>query len=116
MALSSVTMLRNLASQKLDKFVQIRRRTDAPVGINELESQFSEQVSRWARIQPVGAGIYTEGQQAGHYITHRIWLRFVQGITTAHEVVHGRHVYRVLRASDVDGGKRYTVLEVEQLQ
>ncbi len=116
MALSSVTMLRDLPSQKLDKRVQIRRRTDEPIGLNELESFFSETVYRWARIQPVGSAIYAEGQQTGHYITHRVYMRHVDGISSAHEIVHNDNVYRVLRSSDVDGGKRYTVLEVEQLK
>ena len=112
----SIVTLRDLPSQKLDKLVQIRRRQDLPIGDSDLHSQYLEQVPRWARIQPVGAAVYADGQQTGHAITHRIFMRRVQGITSAHEVVCGSNVYRVLRSADQDGGNRFTVLEVEQLQ
>ena len=112
----SIVTLRDLPSQKLDKLVQIRRRQDLPLGDSDLHSQYLEQVPRWARIQPVGAAVYAEGRQTDHAMTHRIWMRHVDGITADHEVVHGGHVYRVLRSADLDGGNRFTVLEVEQLQ
>lgn len=114
--LSSFAALTNPPSQKLDKRVQIRQRTDVPLGDSDLDSVFSEPVPRWARIQPVGTAAYAEGQQSDHSLTHRIWLRKIAGITTAHEVVHGTSVYRVLRSAPLDGGNAFTILEVEQLQ
>lgn len=116
MSTASFSTLAPLPSQKLDKRVQIRKRTDLPLGDSELESVFSQPVPRWARIQPVGTAAYAEGQQSDHSLTHRIWLRKIAGITTAHEVVHGTSVYRVLRSADLDGGNAFTILEVEQLQ
>ena len=112
----SITTLTPPPSQKLNKRVQIRRRTDVPVGDADLEHVFSDTKPRWARIQPVGTATYAEGVQSDHAITHRIWLRKIAGITTSHEVVHGEHVYRVLRSADLDGGNAFTILEVEQLQ
>lgn len=103
-------------SQKLDKRVQIRLRTDVPQGDSGLVQMFSDTKPRWARIQPVGAAVYAEGQQTDHAITHRIWLRKIAGITAAHEVVHKENLYRVLRSADLDGGNAFTILEVEQLQ
>ena len=114
--MESIATLRDIPSQRLNKLVQIRRRQDLPMGDSELHSQFVEQCSRWCRIQPVGTAVYADGQQTGHAITHRIFMRRVMGITSAHEVVCGSNVYRVLRSADQDGGNRFTVLEVEQLQ
>lgn len=116
MSTASFSTLKNLSSQKLDKRVQIRQRTDLPLGDSELQSVFSQPVPRWARIQPVGTAAYAEGRQSDHSLTHRIWLRKITGITNAHEVVHGQNVYRVLRSADLDGGNAFTILEVEQLQ
>lgn len=116
MAAKAFTTLTAPPSQKLDKRVLIRRRTDVPVGDSDLEHEFSDSLRRWARIQPVGTAVYAEGQQTDHAITHRIWLRKIDGITTAHEVVHGEHVYRVLRSAALDGGNAFAILEVEQLQ
>lgn len=113
---SSLTTLTNPPSQKLNKLVQIRKRTDVPLGDSDLGHEFSDTKPRWARIQPVGTAVYAEGQQTDHAITHRIWLRKIAGITTAHEVVHKESLYRVLRSADLDGGNAFTILEVEQLQ
>lgn len=116
MAATTFTSLAAPPSQKLNKLVQIRRRTDVPVGDSDLTQEFSETRPRWARIQPVGTAVYAEGQQTDHAITHRIWLRKIKGITTSHEVVHGEALYRILRSADLDGGNAFTILEVEQLQ
>lgn len=116
MSTASFSALAPLPSQKLDKRVQIRQRTDLPMGDSDLDSVFSQPVPRWARIQPVGTAAYAEGQQSDHSLTHRIWLRKITGITSAHEVVHGTSVYRVLRSAPLDGGNAFTILEVEQLQ
>ena len=116
MSTASFSTLAPLPSQKLDKRVQIRQRTDVPMGDSDLGSVFTEPVWRWARIQPVGTAAYAEGRQSDHSLTHRIWLRKMTGITNSHEVVHGPSVYRVLRSADLDGGNAFTILEVEQLQ
>ncbi|BBL25360.1 head-tail adaptor protein [Comamonas terrigena] len=113
---TSITTLEAPPSQKLNKLVQIRKRTDVPLGDSDLGQVFSDPKPRWARIQPVGTAVYAEGQQTDHAITHRIWLRKIAGITTAHEVVHKESLYRVLRSADLDGGNAFTILEVEQLQ
>lgn len=116
MSTASFSTLAPLPSQKLDKRVLIRQRTDVPLGDSDLESIFSQPVGRWARIQPVGTAAYAEGQQTDHSLTHRIWLRKMAGITKSHEVVHGDSVYRVLRNAPLDGGNAFTILEVEQLK
>lgn len=113
---TSITTLQPPPSQKLDKRVLIRRRTDVPFGDSALEHEFRDERPRWARIQPVGTAVYAEGQQTDHAITHRIWLRKIDGVTTSHEVVHGSNIYRVLRGAPLDGGNAFTILEVEQLQ
>lgn len=113
---TSITTLTAPPSQKLNRRVQIRRRTDVPVGDSDLGQEFTGIRTRWARIQPVGTAVYAEGQQTDHAITHRIWLRKIEDITTSDEVVHGESVFRVLRSADLDGGNAFTILEVEQLQ
>ena len=36
-------------------------------------------------------------------------------MSDAHEIVHGTTIYRVLRVADMNGTRRYTLLEVEEL-
>lgn len=114
---TSITTLTNPPSQKLNKRVCIRLRTDVPVGASGVEQIYTQPRNRWARIQPVGTAVYTETAQTGDAITHRIELRKIEGVTDAHEIVHltTGHTYRVRRVADLGGGNDFTIVEAEQL-
>lgn len=118
------------AAGDLNRRLAIRRRTDLPADDMGLESTFSALKARWGKIQPVGTAVYSAGVQADSKITHRIWFRFITGITDAHEIVHvtgmpgedGSYsvvpetpLYRVKRSADMNGARRFTLLEVEEL-
>ncbi|MBU9581369.1 phage head closure protein [Burkholderia multivorans] len=100
----------------LDRRVQLRERRDYPYRDAELESEFPEQRPRWAKIEPVGAAVYSGSVQIDEKVTHRIYLRYLDGITTDYEVVYREQVFRVKRVGDLNGARRFTVLEVEELQ
>lgn len=100
---------------ELNRRVLIRRRTDLPAPDMGLDSVFSDERPRWAKIEPVGTAVYSNGLQTDNKLTHRITLRLVQGVSDAHEVVHGSTVYRVKRSADLNGTHRFTQLEVEEL-
>lgn len=100
---------------RLDRRVTLRRRSDLPADGGGLASQFSEEKKRWARIEPVGTAIYNGSVQADAKITHRITLRYLGVLPVDFEVVHCEVVYRVRRATDMNGSHKFTVLEVEEL-
>ncbi len=99
----------------LNRHVTLRRRSDSPSDEGGLASQFSEEKKRWARIEPVGTAIYHNSVQTDAKITHRITLRYLGVLPIDFEVVHGATVYRVRRATDMNGRHKFTVLEVEEL-
>lgn len=99
----------------LNRRVTLRRRTDLPATDAGLTSLFSDERKRWARIEPVGTAIYSGSVQVDDRITHRITLRYLGVLTTDFEVVHAEVIYRVKRATDLNGGHRFTMLEVEEL-
>ena len=99
----------------LNRRVTLRRRDDLPAEDGGLVSQFSEEKQRWASIDPVGTAIYSGSVQADNMITHRITLRYLGVVTIDFEVVYAEVVYRVKRAVDMNGGRRFTMLEVEEL-
>jgi head-tail adaptor len=120
---------REPAAGDLNRRVAIRLRTDIPADDMGVSSEFSEIKPRWAKIEPVGTGVYSAGVQTGNKVTHRIWIRSLPGVTEAHEVVHVTHlpgepvysvvegapIYRIKRNADLNGGRRFTLLEVEEL-
>ncbi|MEW9901638.1 head-tail adaptor protein [Pseudomonas putida] len=103
------------AAGELDRRITIRLREDLPLDAAGLESVFTEPRHRWAKVRAVGTAVYTDSVQTDDKITHRVWVRLLQGVTTSHEVVTGGVVYRVKRSAPWGAGKRFTLLEVEEL-
>lgn len=101
---------------ELDRRVQLRERRDYPYRDAELASEFPEQKRRWAKIEPVGAVVYSGSVQIDDKVTHRIFLRHLDGVTSDYEVVYRDQVFRVKRVGDVNGARRFTVLEAEELR
>lgn len=115
MAADGLSTSREPESGELDRRITIRLREDLPSEFADLESVFSEPRQRWAKIRGVGTATYTDSVQTDNKITHRIWVRRIEGVTTPHEVVAGSVVYRVKRSAPWGSGKRFTLIEVEEL-
>lgn len=107
--------LREPGAGELSRRVRVRRRSDLPADSIGLDSVFSESKWRWAMIVPAGTGVYVDGIQTDNKFTHWITLRFLKGVTSDHEVVHGSTLYRVKRSADMNGSHRFTLLQVEEL-
>jgi len=102
---------------KLNKRVQIRLRQDIPVGLSSIQEQHPYVFTRWASLVPVGTAVWAASVQTDEVVTHRCLIRYMDGITDQHEVVHVRsgRVYRVRRCAPLKGERRFLVLELEEL-
>lgn len=100
---------------ELNQRIKISTRSDYPVLETDIASDYSGRRDRWAKIEPVGSAVYFGNVQIEAKVTHRIWIRYERGIDVNVEVDDGQSVYRVRRATDLKGAKRFTVLEVEEL-
>lgn len=107
--------MREPSAGELDRRITVRLRSDDPAPDLGLDSVFSDQKKWWAKIEPVGTAVYANGVQTDVKITHRVILYYLKGMSDAHEVVHGGSIYRVKRVADMNGSRRFTVLEVEEL-
>ncbi|WP_042956586.1 phage head closure protein [Pseudomonas brassicacearum] len=107
--------VREPGASELDRRITIRLRQDAPASDMGLEPIFTDEKQRWARIQPVGSAVYSAGLQIDSKITHRVTFYYLKGMSDAHEVLHGTTLYRVRRVTDMNGNRRFTVLDVEEL-
>lgn len=102
-------------SGELDRRITIRLREDIPVEDAGLEPAFTQDRHRWAKIRAVGTAVYTDSVQTDEKITHRVWVRLLDGVTTSHEILAGGSIYRVKRSAPLGNGKRFTLIEVEEL-
>ncbi len=107
--------MREPSAGELDRRITLRLRSDIPAPDQGLDSLFTDQKKRWAKIEPVGTAVYAAGVQTDVKITHRVIFYYLKGMSEAHEVVHGATIYRVRRVADMNGSRRFTLLEVEEL-
>lgn len=109
-------MLKEPGAGELNRRVNIRRRVDVPALDSGLDQTFPESMPRWAKIEPAGSAVYAGSVQIDDTVTHRITVRYLDGLSNAHEIVHGDRVYRVKRITDMNGARRFTVIEAEELR
>lgn len=107
--------MREPSAGELTRRITLRLRTDIPAPDQGLDSLFTGQKRRWAKIEPVGTAVYANGVQTDVKITHRVTFYYLKGMSESHEVVHGETIYRVRRVADMNGNSRFTLLEVEEL-
>lgn len=115
MAMRETTGMREPSAGELDRRITLRLRLDTPAPDQGLDPMFTGQKQRWAKIEPVGTVVYANGIQTDVKITHRVILYYLKGMSDAHEVVHGGSIYRVKRVADMNGSRRFTIIEVEEL-
>ena len=76
----------------------------------------------WGKLETAGSGIYFGTKQVSEGVTHRVYVRRYDGRTRPQDVVGITEVeidgvvYRVRRAADVAGARRFTVFDVEEIE
>jgi hypothetical protein len=105
---------------ELNKRVLVRRWQDEPGVDQDVDQTYTEGVRAWARIEPAGSALFYGLQQVETGVTHRLatWRTGqinADVIGGSHVVDHGVMRYRVQRASDINGGAAFVLLDLEQL-
>ncbi len=80
-----------------------------------VEPQYPVTFRTWAKVIQTSATTWQETAQTGNAITHYITIRYRRGITADYEVVCGDSVYRVKRQRDLNGARRFLLLECTEL-
>ena len=99
----------------LNRRCTLRRRQDAPTGAFGMAQTFSDSTLLWARVEVMAGSALRDGQQIATVATHRLWIRYRAEVGVDHEVVCGGKTYRVLRVTDWQDARRFSILEVEEL-
>lgn len=105
---------------ELNRRITIRKWQDMPAMGGGIAQTFDAGTSAWAKIEPVGNAIFFGTKQVGEDVTDRIIIRrtFVltdRTITGEHVVECGGARYRVKRASALNGGNTFVMIEAELL-
>nr|WP_210011701.1 phage head closure protein [Neorhizobium galegae] len=70
--------------------------------------------SLWARIEPVSFVVEERAAAEGGTISHRIWVRFRDGISAGQRFRKGARVFLVKLVHDPDETRRYLVCQCEE--
>ncbi|MBA8330724.1 phage head closure protein [Citrobacter freundii] len=100
---------------ELDKRVRLRLRVDTPSADFGVEPDYPVSFLAWAKVVQTSATTYQETAQTDEAVTHYITIRYRRGITSDFEVVHDGKVYRVRRGRDLNGKRRFLLLECTEL-
>lgn len=105
---------------KLDRLITILKQQDMPAMNAGIDTSYTDQVTAWAKIEPVGSAIFFGTKQIESGVTHRILVRRTSLVTEStitgdHVVRYSGLLYRVRRAADLNGMRRFVMLECEEL-
>lgn len=108
------------AAGELNRLLVVKQQGDIPAMGAAVTQNFTHVATVWAKHQPVGSAIFFGTKQVGEDVTDRFIVRrnsvINEQIVTANHVVEFNNTrYRVRRASDLEGARQYTMIEVECL-
>lgn len=103
---------------ELNSRIAIKRWQDMPAMGGGITQSDTLVLTVWGKVEPVGNSIFFGTKQVGEAVTDRITIRRSSLVTE--RTITGEHVcecdgvrYRVRRASPLNGGKVFVLLEVE---
>ena len=79
--------MREPSAGELNRRITLRLRTDTPALDLGLDSLFTDQKKRWAKIEPVGTAVYANGVQTDMKVTHRVTFYYQIGRASCRERV-----------------------------
>lgn len=92
---------------------------EAPVetadGAGGVVRAYEDAATLWAAIEPIGAEPRFSEDRGGQRITHRITLRYRNGITAHHRLRHGTKNYEIHSIHDPRGDGRFLIARVEEM-
>ena len=103
--------------------VTLATRVSTPDGLGGFSETFQNPIQAWASITPIGLQTFLGGMEVGIPITHRIIMRWQDGLDEFDVVLcqisrpdgtTRQTLYRIRRIAEWEGRQRFTVIEAEQ--
>ena len=103
--------------------VIIAKRDQVASDVGGIQDNLTELMEVRADVQPTGALTFYGSVQVDTPVTHRIRLRWLDFLDTTYVILRDtkrpdgttrREIFRVRRVMEIDGRKRFAMLEVEE--
>lgn len=93
----------------------------SPAGDARLTKNERKIAEVWGKVEINGGAAYWDSVNIDEAVTHRVYVRYVYGLTRPQDLKHLTELeiegvtYRVRRCTDVNGAHRFTMLECEEI-
>lgn len=87
----------------------VQARTVTQDAFGGFEQTWSTETERWVHLEPLSARELFQAAQVQADISHRITLRFLDGLTTKHRMIINSKTYEIGSVTNPDGLKRFHV-------
>lgn len=92
-------------SQMRDR-VTIQSRTQTRDTRGGTVDTWAEVAEVWARVEPLSGREFWQAQQAQAQTTHKVTIRYYDGLTSTHRLLYGSRVLNIDSVIDVESRKR----------
>lgn len=96
--------------------IQIQKLVETGDGAGGFEDIWQEIAECSARIEPLSVKQSFIADQADERATHRITIRFRDGVESGQRCVFENRFFRIVTVQDPDETKRYLICRVEEIQ
>ena len=103
---------RSIDPGALDRRLVLQAPVETADGAGGVVRSHEAAATLWASVEPVAARGEVAAGHSGATVTHRIVLRFRDGITTRHRLRDGARVFRIVAIRE--RGRRYLDIEAEE--
>ena len=88
---------------------------EAPDGFGGVIRTYAAGLQLWGAIEMMGGDEQVRGGRTEQAVTHRVRLRYRDGVTAAHRLTCGPRRFQIKTAADPDGTRRELVCLVEEV-
>ena len=81
--------------------LEIQQATETQNDHGETVETWATVAERWGSVEPLSGRELMEAQQVRPEITHRVRLRYYEGLTSSHRFKHGTRVYHIQSLLDM---------------
>lgn len=99
-----------IAAGKLRHRLTVEEFTETPRADGGIDEAWADVGSRWASIEPLSGREFMEAQQLNGDVSHRVRLRWYDGLTPQHRLKFGTRVFNIV--SVLNTQERNIVTEV----
>ena len=94
--------------------VHIQRRTTSQDDFGGFDQNWQTEAERWGELSPLSGREFWNAQQVQSNVTHRVRLRYFEGLSTQHRLRIDDRDFEVSSVVNLDGRKRiHDVMVIE---